>query len=141
MRDPGKYVDLYSDAGEATQRVTPATSVWKTEEPPDPRGVLPRRQVHPDGTRCRHAQYLERRLLRRVMKRNVPGAAAARDRLITWNRKAERPRMQPGAREMLMKHYNDDLEQFHQLLGVDMIDQELAAAMPKRPPIGELNNR
>ena len=75
------------------------------------------------------------------MKRNVPGAAAARDRLITWNRKAERPRMQPGAREMLMKHDNDDLEQFNQLLGVDMIDQELAVAMPKRPPIGELNNR
>ena len=33
------------------------------------------------GTRLRHAQFLERRLLRPLMRRRVPGAAAARDRL------------------------------------------------------------
>ena len=58
------------------------------------------------------------------MRRNVPGAAAARGRLIAWNRNAERPRMQPGTREMLMERYKDDLEQLKQLLGVDVIAEE-----------------
>jgi hypothetical protein len=79
------------------------------------------------GTRSRHAQYVERRLLRPLMRRNVPGAAASRDRLNAWNHDAERPKMQPGTRDMLMERYADDLEVLKRLLDVDVVAQELAA--------------
>jgi hypothetical protein len=79
------------------------------------------------GTRSRNAQYVERRLLRPLMRRNVPGAAVARDRLNAWNHDREKPRMQPGTREMLMERYADDLSRLHELLGVDVLGQEAAA--------------
>jgi len=76
------------------------------------------------GTRSRHAQYVERRLLRPLMRRDVPGAATARDRLLAWNRQAERPRMQPGTRDALVGRFAPDLERLNQLLGVDVLASE-----------------
>jgi hypothetical protein len=79
------------------------------------------------GTRSRRAQYVERRLLRPLARRSIPGAGAARGWLNDWNRNAEKPKMKPGTREMLMERYADDLELLKQLLGVDVVAQELVA--------------
>jgi hypothetical protein len=84
------------------------------------------------GTRSRNAQYVERRLLRPLMRRDVPGAAAVRERLNAWNHDTERPQMQQGTREALLERYADDLARLHELLGVDVLGQEAAAAARRR---------
>jgi hypothetical protein len=80
------------------------------------------------GTRSRHLQYVERRLLRPLMRRNVPGSSVARDRLLAWNRQVERPRIRPDTREMLVERYRDDLALLNKLLGVDVLGEELSTA-------------
>jgi len=80
------------------------------------------------GTRSRHAQYVERRLLRPLTRRNVPGAGAARDLLNGWNHTATKPTMRSDTRELLMERYTADLKRLEELLGVDVLGQELAAA-------------
>jgi hypothetical protein len=80
------------------------------------------------GTKSRHAQYVERRLLRPLARRNIPGTATVRDRLNEWNHDAPKPSMRPGTRDMLMERYAPDLARLEQLLGVDVVGQERAAA-------------
>jgi hypothetical protein len=80
------------------------------------------------GTRSRHLQYVERRLLRPLMRRNVPGASNLRDRVIAWNRGGERPKMQEGTRDELIARYRPDLERLNQFLAVDVLGREHAAS-------------
>jgi hypothetical protein len=79
------------------------------------------------GTRSPKAQYIERRLLRPLARRKVPGTAWMRDRLIRWNRNAERPAIKPETRERLLADYAADLELLERLTGVDVLAKESAS--------------
>jgi hypothetical protein len=79
------------------------------------------------GTKSRHAQYVERRLLRPLARRKVPGAASVRVRLNSWNRAASRPQMKAGTREALLDRFRADLQLLQNLTGVDVLGAEQAA--------------
>ena len=76
------------------------------------------------GTKSVAAQYVERRLLRPLERRNVPLAAKGRNQLITWNRDAPKPTFGVGTREQLIERYHSDLGLLNELLGVDVEAQE-----------------
>jgi len=76
------------------------------------------------GTRSRYAQYVERRWMRPLMRRNVPGVASARDRLLSWNRAADRPRLSEATRADLIERFSPDLDRLTCLIGVDVLARE-----------------
>lgn len=80
------------------------------------------------GTRSVAAQYLERRLLRPLERRNVPLVKKGREDLIKWNRDAPKPSFADGTRDQLIERFRPDLALLHELLGVDVEAQEQARA-------------
>jgi hypothetical protein len=97
---------------------------------PTPPGDLPR-YGSSKGIRSIPLQHLERRVLRRLARHDVPLMATARDHLNAWNRGTP-PTMQPATRARLLDDYATDLARLTELTGIDVL--AVQAAGSQTPP-------
>ncbi|MEP6623253.1 MAG: sulfotransferase, partial [Acidimicrobiia bacterium] len=86
---------------------------------PTPVGPLPRHGSS-KGIRSIPLQHLERRVVRRLARHDVPLMATARDRLNAWNR-GRPPTMEPATRARLLQDYDADLTRLTELTGIDVL--------------------
>ena len=98
---------------------------------PRPVGELPR-YGSSKGVRSIPLQVLERTVVRRLARHNVPAMPAARQWINTWNR-GERPTMRPETRAAMLDRYAPDLAELHALTGIDLLAAE------RGPTIGDLH--
>ena len=86
---------------------------------PEPLGELPR-YGSSKGIRSIPLQYVERSVVRRLARHNVPLMNTTRERLNTWNRGSP-PTMQPETRMRLVADYATDLARLTELTGIDVL--------------------
>jgi hypothetical protein len=86
---------------------------------PQPVDQLPR-YGSSKGVRSIPLQYVERSVVRRLARHNVPLMNTTRQRLNAWNRGSP-PTMQPETRARLLAGYATDLARLTELTGVDVL--------------------
>ncbi len=91
---------------------------------PAPFGELPRHGSS-KGIRSIPLQHLERRVIRRLARHDVPLMKTTRAHLNAWNR-GRPPTMEPGTRIQLLRDYAPDLAHLTELTGVDLLAIEAA---------------
>ncbi len=77
------------------------------------------------GIRSIPLQYVERTMVRRLARHNVPTMSAARRRLIEWNRGTP-PTMRPETQRLLLDRFATDLAHLHELTGIDVLGVQAA---------------
>ena len=85
------------------------------------------------GIRSIPVQYLERKLVRRLARHDVPLMETARTRMIQWNRGVP-PTMLPATRTDLLDRYRPDLARLEQLTGIDVLGVQARAEAAEEPP-------
>ena len=98
---------------------------------PAPIGELPR-YGSSKGIRSIPLQYVERTVVRRLARHNVPLMNSARRRLIAWNR-GNPPTMQPETRARLLGDYASDLARLTGLTGIDVLAVQAQDRQPDPP--------
>lgn len=98
---------------------------------PAPVGELPR-YGSSKGVRSIPLQYVERSVVRRLARHNVPLMKTARRRLNTWNRGSP-PTMQPETRARLLADYAADLARLTDLTGIDVLAIQDRDRQPEPP--------
>ncbi len=73
------------------------------------------------GIRSIPVQYVERTVVRRLARHNVPLMAATRSRMIQWNRGSP-PTMLAATRAQLLERFRPDLARLEALTGIDVLD-------------------
>ena len=101
----------------------PAGQISAVEEflgvTPMPIGELPR-YGSSKGVRSIPLQLVERTIVRRLARRNVPGMPAARTWIDRWNR-GNPTRMLPETKARLLERFAPDLARLHELTGIDVL--------------------
>ena len=95
---------------------------------PAPATELPR-YGSSKGIRSIPVQYLERKVVRRLARHNVPFMATARSRMIQWNRGTP-PTMLPSTHTQLLDRYRPDLARLEALTGIDVLGVQARATEP-----------
>ena len=73
------------------------------------------------GIRSIPVQYVERTMVRRLARHNVPTMATARRRMIEWNRGTP-PTMRPETHSLLLNRFATDLAHLRDLTGIDVLE-------------------
>lgn len=85
------------------------------------------------GVRSIPVQYLERKVVRRLARHNVPLMTTARSRMIQWNRGTP-PTMLPATRTQLLDRYQPDLARLEALTGIDVLAVQAGVDTPDPAP-------
>ena len=99
---------------------------------PDPIDELPK-YGSSKGIRSIPVQYLERKLVRRLARHDVPLMETARKRMIQWNRGVP-PTMLRDTRAELLVRYRPDLARLEQLTGIDVLGVQARDDAADEPP-------